>query len=473
MLLTLMVTNWSFQQGFIDYLEQGEISRAEKVAELFSQEYQEEGDWYFMEENYYVWGKTMRAAGIPLADSPRRPRPPRNGVPPENDERTHRKPPRPDPMIESNGFNGAQAGPGFDIRLAIYDQNRNPILFKKPREKIKHWLPIQVDNETVGWIGLEGFQLETDQLASSFLQQQQESAYLIAAAILILALGVAALLARQFLRPIHKVAYGAKRVASGDYSHQVDVKGQDELAQLARDFNQMTATLKRTEGLRKQWISDISHELRTPIAVLSGEIEALLDGIRQPTPERINSLYSDVQGLGQLVEDLHQLSLADQGALELSCQQVDLYKIICNLMIPFVPRLEEKGLTLELNANRKLSFIVYGDARRLTQLITNLLENSLRYTDSGGITLLSLQPQEDQVLLIIEDSTPGVPEDSLNRIFDRLYRVDKSRSRSVGGSGLGLSICKNIVEAHGGKVSASQSHLGGLKISIYLPQNAS
>lgn len=232
----------------------------------------------------------------------------------------------------------------------------------------------------------------------------------------------------------------------------------------------MARTLSRNEQLRRQWIVDISHELRTPIAVIGGEVEAILDGIRQPTPERMAALHNEITALGKLVDDLHLLSLADQASLELTLAPVDLAALAREQFSHFEPRMAGQGLTLTLDAPETL--ILQADAHRLHQLLSNLLENSLRYTDSPGQVRILLQGDSGQITLEIQDSAPDVPDTELPRIFDRLYRVDLSRSRALGGSGLGLAICREIVLAHGGDIQAEKSPLGGLSIKIHLPVNS-
>jgi two-component system sensor histidine kinase BaeS len=228
----------------------------------------------------------------------------------------------------------------------------------------------------------------------------------------------------------------ARKLAAGQYDVSVPVNGRNELAELATNFNQLARTLARNEQIRRQWIVDISHELRTPIAVIGGEVEAIIDGIRQPTPERMASLYGAIGALGQLVDDLHLLSLADQATLELAPQQVDLMQLIHAQLDQFQSRVQQQGLTLTLDTGTSCNFILYADARRLAQLVSNLLENSLRYTERDGEIHLSLQDGNDSIILEIQDTPPGVPEEALAKIFDRLYRVDSSRSRFLGGSGL-------------------------------------
>nr|WP_245399805.1 ATP-binding protein [Atopomonas sediminilitoris] len=312
--------------------------------------------------------------------------------------------------------------------------------------------------------------VEQDELASNFIQQQRASAGWAALLVLGLALLLAVVWAQWFVRPIRRVAQGAQQVALGNYQARVSVSGQDELADLAQHFNAMAQALGRDDQRRRQWLADISHELRTPIAVISAEVEALQDGIRQPTPERIAALYADLRALGVLIEDLHQLSLADQGALALTWASVDLHALVQSHGVLFTPRMAAQQLRLSVQADGASSCWVRADARRLSQVLNNLLHNSARYTDPGGEVRVHLSATADQVRLVISDSAPAVPAADIDKIFDRLYRVDSSRSRLAGGSGLGLSICKTIIEAHGGSIVAAPSALGGLQICITLPK---
>jgi two-component system sensor histidine kinase BaeS len=233
----------------------------------------------------------------------------------------------------------------------------------------------------------------------------------------------------------------------------------------------MALTLEKHEKDRRQWVADISHELRTPITILRGEIEALLDGIRTITPETIHSLHAETLRLTRLVEDLYQLSLSDIGGLTYRKENLDIAEVLRNSMESLRAEFDRKGIGLTLNVPVASVACVFADRERLNQLFANLFENSLRYTDAGGRLTVDLRLGEERAILEFQDSTPGVPESELNRLFERLYRVEGSRSRTTGGAGLGLAICKNIVEAHEGTISAHPSPLGGLLIRITFPVN--
>ena len=290
---------------------------------------------------------------------------------------------------------------------------------------------------------------------------------MIAALALLLSALVSLLLARRLLRPIRRITAGAKALGAGRYTTRIPADRGDELGRLAQDFNHLAAALERNEQARRQWVADISHELRTPLAVLRGEIEALLDGVRQASEDRLKSLHGEVLDLGKLVDDLYELALSDLGALDYRREPLDLAEVIEETVEGFQRRFGAKGLALVNRVQGPLPLT--GDDRRLRQLFTNLLENSQRYTDPGGRLVISVAVVDGWYRLLLEDTSPAVPDQALGRLFERLYRVDKSRSRNLGGAGLGLAICRNIVTAHGGRIEAAHSSLGGLALTVRLP----
>jgi two-component system sensor histidine kinase BaeS len=328
---------------------------------------------------------------------------------------------------------------------------------------------IAVDDKTVGWLGLYKRENLTNPLAVGFLKQQSQMLYFIGGGILVLAAIVALLLSRHLLAPVRKLAAGTRTLASRQFDTRIEVESKDELGQLAADFNAMAQTLEDYERMRRQWISDIAHELRTPLSILRGEIEALKDGIRQVNPDTLDSLYSEARYLSKIVTDLHELSLADTGALSIQKVPIDPPAILNETLGRFKQRFTENQITIEDNLENSPPISVIGDADRLQQLFSNLLENTLRYAVAPGTLKIGQERTENRLVLFFEDSGPGVPAEALDRLFDRLYRVDRSRSRTLGGSGLGLSICKSIVNALGGEIRAVNGNSGGLRIEVELP----
>jgi len=218
-------------------------------------------------------------------------------------------------------------------------------------------------------------------------------------------------------------------------------------------------------------IADISHELRTPIAILRGEIEAIIDGIRQADDKSMESLHQEVLQLNRLVDDLYELSLSDLGALNYRKTEVDVCEVIDSVIEHFEESFRQKHIQIKSNINKHKSILFNADPDRLHQLLSNLLKNSLSYTNPQGLLEIDIQESDSQFTINLKDSAPGVLTEDLPKLFDRLYRAESSRNRATGGAGLGMAIVKNIVEAHQGTVSALSSPLGGLWIKINFPLN--
>ncbi len=293
---------------------------------------------------------------------------------------------------------------------------------------------------------------------------------LIVAAILLLSVCISLIVARKLVRPINALTKGIHRLSCGDYTVRVPIPSTDELGRLACDFNSLALALEHNEESRQQWVADIAHELRTPLAILRGEIEALQDGIRAVDAKALDSLHSEIMRIGRLVEDLYQLSLFDVGALTYRKDAIDPIPLIKQVIQLFRDEFRRKGVSLSAFLPESVNpGLVFGDAERLQQLFTNIVENSLKYTRSTGKMEIHAKYNPNQLHFTFQDSAPGVPIAEHEKLFDRLYRVEASRNRKTGGMGLGLTICHNIVKAHEGTIVASSSPLGGLQIDIFIP----
>ena len=264
---------------------------------------------------------------------------------------------------------------------------------------------------------------------------------------------------------------GTQALTSLKFDTRIQVRTGDELGQLAMDFNRMAETLSRYETMRKQWLSDISHELRTPLSVLRGEIEAMQDGVREITDEALESLHAEALHMGKIVDDLHELSLADSGALRMERQPIQPVAVLKETLKLFETRFQQAQISIAADLPVEPKVTLQGDASRLSQLYTNLLENTLRYADAPGTLRIWREYSAEQLSLFFEDSGPGVPQESVDHLFDRLYKVDASRTRTKGGSGLGLAICKAIAESHGASIHASSAPGSGLRIQILFPRS--
>jgi two-component system sensor histidine kinase BaeS len=218
-------------------------------------------------------------------------------------------------------------------------------------------------------------------------------------------------------------------------------------------------------------MADVSHELRTPLAVLRGELEALQDGVRRPDSAAFSSLQSEVALLTKLVDDLHQLSLSDLGALAYRKSAVNASALLQLSVAAFRERFQHKSIQLTTHLHPEA--VIFGDPDRLNQLFNNLMENSLRYTDDGGQLEVETELRQQRLIIHWRDSAPGISDEQLALIFERFYRAESSRNRASGGSGLGLAICAKIVEAHDGRLYADHSALGGVQITVELPLHLS
>jgi two-component system sensor histidine kinase BaeS len=334
--------------------------------------------------------------------------------------------------------------------------------------------PIMVDGRQVGTVQLLLLRQAGGQgaTAANFLRTQTRDILLLAGALLLAAMALAAGLARHMLRPVPALHGVAARLARGELAARAPVLSRDELGELALHVNAMAQELERNETQRRQMLADVSHELRTPLTVIRGEIEALIDGVRKADQQALESLHGEVLRLTKLVDDLHQLALADTGDLHFEMHELELQPMLLPLLERCRPRAAAAGLALRWELPPQ-PVLVRADARRLEQVVVNLLENSIRYTDRGGVIELALRvrhdDRQDRVEITVDDSAPGVPAGAHARLFERLYRVDQARTRERGGSGLGLAICKAMVEAHGGTIVALPSGHGGVRIRITLP----
>ena len=283
-----------------------------------------------------------------------------------------------------------------------------------------------------------------------------------------IALIITFFLSRRILAPVKALTYAAKRLGGGDFTQRVQVKDRSELGELATTFNSMAADLERAEQLRQNMVADAAHELRTPLSNISGYLEAIRDGVKKPDAETIRSLDEEAALLSRLVNDLQELSLAEAGALKLHSQTADITKLIKQTVDARQTQAVTKGVSISIDLPDKLP-LVNIDSQRISQVLCNLLENALAHTARGDIITVRARQEGDWVELAVIDTGEGILAEELHNIFERFYRVDKSRVRATGGSGLGLTIAKRLVEAHDGKIEAHSEPGKGSRFSFTLP----
>ncbi len=321
--------------------------------------------------------------------------------------------------------------------------------------------------------GMMELQQMGSDLFGNFRAAVTEALLLSTAAALVSALIVSLFVSNRVVTPIRQMMEVSRRIAAGHYRERVDVTGGDELGQLAHSFNQMALTLEQTEAMRRDLIGNVAHELRTPLASIKGYMEGLIDGVLPPDPGTYHQVYYEADRLQRLVDDLQELSRVEAGAFELNCRPLALERLIQQTADRLRPQFEEKEVRLNLVFSPNLP-PVPADEDRLSQVLLNLAGNALQYTPPGGAVTISVSgppaSPPGQVLVAVQDTGLGITAHHLPHLFTRFYRVDKSRSRAGGGSGIGLTITRYLVEAHGGRIWAESPGEGrGSTFSFTLP----
>jgi two-component system sensor histidine kinase BaeS len=289
-----------------------------------------------------------------------------------------------------------------------------------------------------------------------------------AAAVLLAAIGVAAFAGARITRPLRALTAAAQHMSGGSEIPPVPVRGQDEIAGLTRAFNTMAATRAQVEQARKAMVSDVAHELRTPLSNIRGWLEAAEDGVSDLDPALITLLLKEALVLQHVVDDLQDLAVADAGSLRLTLERVNVASALEQVQAAQDVRATQAGVTLAVSADPSLT--VRADALRLRQILDNLVANALRYVPAGGSVTVEAVAEEGAVVFTVTDTGSGISPDDLPHVFDRFWRADKSRSRTTGGSGLGLAIVRKLVEAHGGTVGVTSTTGAGTTFRVRLPE---
>lgn len=444
------LNRWSFEQGFRSYLAERDSELLRELAPALESHYAENDGWQRLASEPRVWRRLIRQAR----------------------STTDIETPSPGPPDRSRRERGRE---GLLLRLALLDASGKQIAGRAPVDMSATRIALQVESSQVGSLLLRPIDFRRPGTEARFTGRQLTSTLLIAGLALLIASFGAYLIGRALRMRVKALTRGAQAITAGDFETRLPATSSDELGELAARFNTLAQTLQANRSARRQWVSDIAHELRTPLTILSGELQALEDGIRPLDLKAIRSLQNETQRLSLLVNDLRLLALSDEGALTYAFTPVNLN----NLIEGSVSQWQDTAS----DANLKLTWTplpayeqawMSADANRLGQLLDNLLSNSCAHTDAPGHISVALERLNDELILLIDDSVPDAPSGSHERIFERLYRPDESRARqSSDGSGLGLSICRAIVEGHHGTISASTSPLGGLRVRVTLPASKS
>ncbi|HEY0606167.1 MAG TPA: ATP-binding protein [Herpetosiphonaceae bacterium] len=307
-----------------------------------------------------------------------------------------------------------------------------------------------------------------DPIEASFISAVNHSLILAVTVAGLMSLVLTLVFSRRILQPIETLTAAAREMEKGDLSQRVQVRSKDEIGQLTHAFNAMVDGLEHVEQLRRNMVSDVAHELRTPLTNIRGYLEAMRDGVADPTPRLIGSLHEEALLLNRLIDDLQELALVEAGQLSLVAQRVSLSEIVEKATSAVELELIDKGLTLRCDIPADLPPIEV-DPERIGQVIRNLLNNAMRHTPAGGTISITAVAADSEILVEVRDTGSGIAPEHLPYIFERFFRADRSRNRATGGAGLGLTIVKQLVKAHGGRIWAESTRGLGTVFTFALP----
>ncbi|MBU2976812.1 ATP-binding protein [Alteromonas sp. C1M14] len=443
--LSLLLARWSFEQGFSEFILNQESDRLATLRTFLIREYEANNNrWDGIDPNAFVTDQA------PWVNGP--PRPPRGGPPNVQPFR--------DPSLETGPPTALLTPDGQYIT-----GNRNDGLSDGSMHRFD--MPLVLDGESIGILRSWRPKEPDTVVAQSFSRQQLWSIIIIGLICLATVILFAIIVIPRMLAPFRDLMRAVNELEQGHYDLSPTTDRKDEFGHLMRKVSSLAQVLKTNRETKNRWFADISHELRTPLTILSGEIELIKAKIRPFNEEQVLSIEQEVMRLRRLVDDLYQLSLNDIGGLRYHFEQVNLSDILASQLECVDYSAKDKNITIDASYPARCE--LKGDGQRLRQLILNLLVNGITYTNNGGIIRVSIAFTNDHITVIIEDSPPGVEEKHIHALFEPLYRTDSSRTRKTDGAGLGLTICRSIVEAHNGTITALPSSLGGLKIEVNFP----
>jgi len=332
-------------------------------------------------------------------------------------------------------------------------------------------IPIEIEESVVGRVYV-GTMIEPvlSSVDRGFLKAVNRGVLIAAFTGLILSFLVTMLFFRRITAPVVSLSAASRDIAAGDYSVAVDESGEDELSDLSRNFNNMTRALQRSDEWKKQIIADAAHELRTPVSLIKANLEMMLDGVYPIEKQQLESIHSETEKLSALVSELQTLSSAEAGTLFLKREELLITDLLNKILPLFELSAQDKKVRIQMKGFDDI-LPLEGDEVKLSQVFSNVLSNALRFSPEEGVIVISCSRGADGMEITVADQGPGIPEQDLERIFERFYKADKSRSR--GGSGLGLAISREIILAHGGRIWADSDGSTGTAVTFFLPYPSS
>lgn len=338
-----------------------------------------------------------------------------------------------------------------------------------------HHMADMMDGDMMSDDGLAPSNVDEVGLEADFRAALGEALFLATCAAFVAAIVVSVVVTQQVVRPVQDMMRASQRIAAGQYEERVNVAGNlerdelDELSRLALSFNQMAARLEKTEHMRQRLIGDVAHELRTPLTTIKGTTEGLIDGVLRPEPDVFHQIHREADRLQRLVQDLQELSRVEAGAYELHPRPVSVERLIQTTVDRLKRQFDDKAVDLMVSISPDLPPVL-ADEDRAGQILLNLVGNALQYTPTSGTVTISARSERGHIAFAVRDTGIGIAVENLPQVFTRFYRVDKSRSRAGGGSGIGLTIARYLAQAHGGTIRAESPGLGqGSTFTFTLP----
>ncbi|MBL4659927.1 MAG: HAMP domain-containing protein [Alcanivoracaceae bacterium] len=465
LLTTIMIVSMAlnmqngFNKGFFNYRKAIDNQFHNNLVSTLQGYYAEKGNWQELRQNRRLWNDLINQSTVDVDNSQR-----------------HRLTPESKPL---NGKKSSSKRNSFRKKLhrmrmlppiSLFDQNKDIIIGKVSwQDENLYYKKIVNQHKLIGYLGILKNNTLHDKQDQIFIKNIKSMLLNLGIIMIVFAIVITFPIAKYFTSLINQLTIATQKIAKGDYSIRIKSERNDELGHLAKNFNLLAKTLESNAKSQKTIMADIAHELRTPIAVIIGEIEAIQDGIHPADESTLNLLHTQISSLISLVDDLHDLSESDLGSLKYKMEKFDVLALIEECYQAYQLKFTQKNIHLEILSSKRQCTII-GDSNRLKQMFNNLLSNSVHYTSAGGKAQIALTCTDKQVQIVIKDSTPGLKPEQLDKIFDRWYRGEKSRNRNSGGSGLGLAICQKIIAAHSGHIEAKQSSYGGVEITIKLPR---
>jgi signal transduction histidine kinase len=426
-LLVVLLTRWRSREEFRSFLID---QNRPGVVVAFSDYYSQHGSW-----------TGISGARLPAEQMP---------APPPQFQRG------PYTLVDASTGRVVLAGEGYQVGGVVR------------LSSVPNGIPIQAGQKTVGVLLINRPVYRIGAPGSAFLDRVNLQILVGALVAIGLALLLAIILSRTLTRPIRELTEATQVVSAGNWTQRVPVRSQDELGLLATSFNRMSADLARSLDLRRQMTADIAHELRTPLSIILGHAEAVHDGVLPASPETFEIIREEAGRLEHLVDDLRTLSMADAGELKLSMRPWSVDELLRGVQRLYAHRARQKAITLDTRVGGDLPEVEL-DPQRIKEVLTNILDNAMRYTPEGGHITLSAERDNENVEIAIKDSGPGVGSEELDKIFERFYRTEGSRTREDGGSGLGFAIARSIIEKHNGRIWAESKSGEGLTVIMRLP----